>query len=147
MPELRVDALPARIRSEPEAAVLDRYPLSAVLCCADTPKDVGVTISRYAARRGAVFAIASAGLEEVAWGPIVTPTDPSYAAWARVREAPSDSSGKPLECSFGPTNSFVASALARDLIHVLLGDVAPSLRAQVTYNFRTLRVTRLEMAE
>jgi len=138
--------LAVAIGGEADTAALDPYDPSVIVCCADTPKDVGAVLSRYAARRGAVFAIATAGLDEVSWGPIVTPQGPSYLEWSRSRRAPAGISDEPLAYSFGPTNSFVAAALARDLIHVLLGEAAPSLNAQVTCNLRTLQISRCELA-
>jgi hypothetical protein len=144
-PDLHVDALPVAIRDAAEAAVLDAYAPSVVVCCADTPKDIGEILSSYAAQRGAVFAIASAGLDEVSWGPIVTPDGPSYLEWSRSLRTVAGISEEPLPYSFGPTNSLVAAALARDLIHVLLGESPPSLGAQVTCNLRTLQITRQEV--
>jgi hypothetical protein len=144
-PDLRVDTLPLAIRTAADTAVLDPYHPTVVLCCADTPKDIGQLLAGYAAEHGAVFALASAGLDEVSWGPVVLPDGPSYSAWWRSRRAPAGISGEPLAYSFGPTNSLVAAALARDLIHVLLGEAAPCLGAQLTCNLRTLQLTRDEL--
>lgn len=144
-PDVRVDTLHAAIRSAADTAVLEKFSPSVVLCCADTPQDVGQLLSGYAAEHGAVFAIATAGLDEVSWGPIVLPDGPSYSAWAQSLRAPAGLSGQPLAYSFGPTNSLVAALLARDLIHVLLGEDAPSLAAQLTCNLRSLQITRREL--
>lgn len=144
-PDVRVDTLHAAIRSAADTAALDPFSPSVMLCCADTPQDVGQLLSEYAAEHGAVFAIASAGLDEVSWGPIVTPDGPSYSAWARSLRAPAALATQPLAYSFGPTNSLVAAMLARDLIHVLLGEDAPSLAAQLTCNLRSLQITRREL--
>jgi len=144
-PELRVDTLDVAIRDEAGTAVLDPFDPTVVLCCADTPPDVGRLLSDYATERGAVFAIATAGLDEVSWGPVVVPDGPSYSAWSQSLRVPAGLDAAPLAYSFGPTNSLVAALLARDLIHVLLGEAAPSLDAQLTCNLRTLQITRREL--
>ncbi|MEO6503525.1 MAG: ThiF family adenylyltransferase [Jatrophihabitantaceae bacterium] len=144
-PDLQVTTLEVSIRNEAGTAVLDPFGPTVVLCCADTPQDVGRLLSDYATECGAVFAIASAGLDEVSWGPVVLPGGPSYSTWSQSLRVPAGVGGEPLAYSFGPTNSLVAALLARDLIHVLLGEAAPSLGAQLTWNLRTLQITRREL--
>lgn len=110
----------------------------AVVCCADTPNEIESLVSRFAHESGSLFATASLGLHVGTWGPIIEPE--SRVTWhqwcARHHNEILQDALVPLGASFGPTNSIVAGALARDLLHVLLGDDAVSLGARVVLDFR-----------
>lgn len=118
--------------------------IDAVACCADTPvRSIRAITSEFAIARSALFATAGVGVNTGSWGPIVRPDcRPTYresrlgAKWQRYPDI-----STPTCVSFGPTNAFVAAALARDMVHVLLGNDAASLHAEVAIDFRSYSVT------
>jgi hypothetical protein len=119
-----------------------------VLCCADTPPaHIATYVARFARSRGILFGMATVGVQYGAWGPLV-PADmtPSYERW-RARREVTEISGMlpPPRASFGPTNSLVAAAFSRDLVHVLLGGRPLSHGARILFNFETLEAQRFPM--
>lgn len=149
-PEVRVTAVQRRIVRADDLHALGLPAPSAVVCCADEPKRVvDEATSRYAWDRGAIFTIASVGVLRGSWGPVVCPGDPlPYHEWRDGTEAMAEALDvRPTRVSFGPTNSLIAAAAARDLVHVLMGDVAPSRGAQVTLDFGTLATERIALAD
>lgn len=121
----------------------------AILCCADTPPNsIALTIAEYARETGSLFGMATVGIFQGSWGPIVKPDmTPSYSSWRPKFTVPQISHQvSPVKASFGPTNSFVAAAFARDIIHVLMGDDAPSLGTRIVYNFKTMEIQKFLMS-
>ncbi len=144
-PRCEVETVDARIAGPGDLDALALPPTSVVVCCADTPPgDIARWVARHAERRGAIFAAAAVGVRGGTWGPILVPGESPSADRAvlsglddtLMRAAP-----VPL-ASFGPTNSWIAGALARDLVHVACGDAAPSRNARVDLDFHTLEVVR-----
>lgn len=145
-PDVEIDLIEHRLSPESELVVPPDAHADACVCAADTPPEsIRDLVSRLATKLGATFAAAGVGLFAGSWGPILTPDDPvQYHDWADPAALPRDGSIQlsPLQASFGPTNSLIAACLARDLIHVLIGDDAPSRRCRVTFDFRSLGVNR-----
>jgi hypothetical protein len=144
-PSCAIDVVAARIAGPADLEALALPATSIVACCADTPPgDIARWIASYAQRRGAIFAAAAVGVRGGTWGPILVPGESPPAERAvlspldetLVRTVP-----VPL-ASFGPTNSWIAGALARDLVHVACGDDAPSRNTRVDIDFHTLDVVR-----
>jgi molybdopterin/thiamine biosynthesis adenylyltransferase len=124
--------------------------VDACVCAADTPPEmIRDRVSLLAERLGATFAAAGVGLFVGSWGPILTPDDPvPYHAWRDPAALPRDGSlvVPPLRASFGPTNALIAAYLARDLVHVLVGEDAPSRGCRIALDFGTLDVTRFPVS-
>jgi hypothetical protein len=144
-PGLRIATYRRFIREASDLADLGAESSDAVVCCADIP--LGVIhrlVAEYARSIGALFAMATVGVDQGSWGPIVHADHrPTYLEWTRAGSLPTLERAivPPIE-SFGPTNSWVAAALATDLIHVLAGAFAPSVHCRLVIDFHTLAITR-----
>lgn len=135
-----VDVRSARVESVETLTQLNIEAVDAVVNCADTPRHVDTIVAEYARDIGAVFATGGVGVYDGSWGPVLLPGGPRYRA---LRPQIDAEYTRPTPASFGPTNAFISAGLARDLIHVLVGDNAPSLNAIVNVDFETLEVTMI----
>jgi len=93
LPSLLVIVGAVAIGGEADTAALDPYDPSVIVCCADTPKDVGAVLSRYAARRSPLWPFRPLSPTER------TPTLPMTAMLPK----PSGSSGVSGSTPFGPS--------------------------------------------
>jgi hypothetical protein len=149
-PEASIDVARSFVRDKADLAALEAGPVDVVACCADTPlATIFDLLARYAIEQNAIFATAGVGVEQGSWGPLMLPTHrPAYDDWRRQRSLGEVASAiHPPAASFGPTNSFVAAALAADLIHLLLGMSPPSLHCRVYFDFHTLGIERRPIVE
>ena len=144
-PELRIATHRRFVEDAYDLEDLGMDDADVVVCCADVPLGViHPLVSAYAASIGALFAMATVGVDQGSWGPIMHSYHrPTYAEWAQTRRLPGfDHAVSPPIESFGPTNSWIAAALATDLIHVLAGIPAPSLHCRLVIDFHTLSIAR-----
>jgi len=147
-PQTQVLTYTANVMSARDLMALRLPAIDAAVCCADTPPhEIGAIVSEYATARGALFAMATVGIENGLVGPLMPPDAPvPYHDWLRARPSYGWSLQlAPTIPSFGPTNSLIAALLARDLLHVFAGDSAVSLGARVNVDFRAWKATRIPL--
>jgi hypothetical protein len=134
------------IGSTADLAALGEPSVDAVVCCADLPMGkIQVIAAEHALAQRSIFAMGSVGVDQGSWGPILSPSHRlSYGEWVHQHPAPTsdESAWQPVAASFGPTNSWIAAALAADLVHVLIGLKPPSLGCKIVMNFQTLAIER-----
>ena len=141
---VQVVAIEARIQQPRDLLKLGLPATSAVLCCADTPPGrIGRIVYDYSVRTGALFGIAGVGVFAGSWGPILTRNSKvTYSEPLQLVGGDLHQVLDPVAASFGPTNSIIAGALARDVLHALAGDPVQSLDARVELNFASLELKR-----
>jgi hypothetical protein len=113
--------------------------VEALICCADRPASIELTCLEVAFDTGLLYAAAGVGIRYGFWGPIVSQSQ-AHNRLARLRRQHRDSVAPPPAQSFGPTNSFVAAALANDLIHRLVG-LGPTCEGERRIDFESYEVT------
>jgi hypothetical protein len=138
-------AVTARIQTVHDLETLGLEPATAVLCCADTPRDIiGNVVHRYARSQRSWFGICGVGVLSGFWGPILSPD--SATVYQDILTLQGEQELLPaateVRASFGPTNSLIAAAFTRDVVHALLGDRPSSLGHRVDLDFRSFQSKR-----
>lgn len=138
-------AVTARIQTVQDLEILGLEPATAVLCCADFPRGtIGNVVHRYARDQGSWFGICGVGVISGFWGPILPPHSTTLYRDILALQGEQDLLPASIEvrASFGPTNSLIAAAFTRDVVHALLGDRPSSLEHRVDLDFRSFQSTR-----
>lgn len=138
-------AVTARIQTVDDLEALGLEPATAVLCCADTPRDIiGNVVHRYARSHGSWFGICGVGVLSGFWGPILSPDSVTIYQDVLTLQGEHDllPAATEVRASFGPTNSLIAAAFTRDVVHALLGDRPSSLDHRVDLDFRSFQSRR-----
>ena len=147
-PKLQTQVIEHQIGSPEDTKYLDSQPADLLICAADNPPfEIDILLSHYAKARGMIYATAGLGITKGYWGPILTPeTSADYPRWVAERRPKAGSYSTPAQ-SFGPTNTIIGGALARDLLHHLMGAPVSSLEARIELEFENWQITRRPIAE
>lgn len=135
----------------PEAMqVLTSYKVDMIVDAADTPAHLESILGDYSVRHGIPPITCAVGRQLGTWGPLVVPGITQCLPCIRqAEELEMDPTEKAVrsqlpertEASFGPTNSLIATLLAKDVLHYLATrNNVPSLGRRCTLDFQSLEV-------
>lgn len=149
-PLVEVIPIQAYVESETRLESISDYTLQSIVCCADTPKrQISLIVSKLALKAKAIYATCSVGIHNGTWGPIVRPHN--LESFVKFQMSRNESSGLCIESlssfAFGPTNTIVASALSRDLLHAIAGEDVCSVNAQVILDFNSYKSSVIPLVD
>jgi molybdopterin/thiamine biosynthesis adenylyltransferase len=140
-PAADVQTVPRMLTDSSSLILTLREGVSLLVLAADSPTDIALHAAHACLETGTALIGADCGLRTASWGPLLEPADlPAFTlAMEAVRDrAPVPPASRPMTASFGPTNSVVASYLARDIVNWFAGLPVLSHRKKVVIDFDAL---------
>lgn len=84
------------------------------------------------------------GISYAHWGPLICENrTKSFTEWSKLMNIKNGQSGsKPMNWSFGPTNTIISSIISKDIIEFLAGSSPLSLGKRCIIDFRTMDIQK-----
>jgi len=136
------------VRGRGDLEALDNHDIRVIVNAADEPPGLEKVVGTYCTQRRLAYISCAVGRQTGTWGPLTVPgktrclncfLHDEQAEMSVMEKRIRSSLEAPIKASFGPTNSVIASLMAKDLIVYLgVGCSVPSLGTRVSFDFRTL---------